>query len=110
MQLIRLVEDDALARSSEFVRTYHDISIVVHNTGGDASSLHVKSEIPNKTLVKITTFIFVNSIHNKELLCLAYQYAICIVRITNNRLCGDVPYFLCNGNRPLYKHMKIWGV
>ena len=23
---------------------------------------------------------------------------------------GDVPYFLCHGIRPPYKHIKIWGV
>ena len=25
-------------------------------------------------------------------------------------LCGDVTYFLCNGSKPSYKHIKIWGV
>ena len=27
-----------------------------------------------------------------------------------NRLRGDVPYFLWNSSRPYYKHIKIWGV
>ena len=29
---------------------------------------------------------------------------------TENRLRGDVPYFLWHGIRPSYKHIKIWGV
>ena len=40
----------ALARSSEFIRTCHNMNTTVQTTGGDASYLHVKSEIPNKTL------------------------------------------------------------
>ena len=32
------------------------------------------------------------------------------MRITENRLRGYVPYFLCNGYITHYKHIKIWGV
>ena len=51
-----------------------------------------------------------NSSYKKELWCCEYQYAIWISCRTDNRLCGDVPYFLWNGTRPSYKHIKIWGV
>ena len=86
------------------------MNIIVQTTGGDASSLNGKSESPNKTLDNITRDLFLNSSHKKELWCFAYQYDIWISRRTENRLRGDVPYFLWHGIRPSYKHIKIWGV
>ena len=68
-------------------------------TGGDASSLNGKSESSNKTLANITRALFLKSSHKKELWCFAYQYAIWISRRTENRLRGDVPYFLWHGIR-----------
>ena len=47
--LIRVDEDEALSISSEFMRTYHNMNIIVQNTFGDASSINGKSESPNKT-------------------------------------------------------------
>ena len=70
------------------------MNIIVQTTGGDASSLNGKSESPNKTLANITRSLLLNSIHKKELWCFAYQYTIWISRRTDNRFCGDVPYFL----------------
>ena len=52
------------------------MNIVVKTTGGDASYLNGKSEIPNKTLANITIALLLNSSHKKELWCFAYQYAI----------------------------------
>ena len=86
------------------------MNIIVQNTGVDASSINGKSESPNKTLVNITRALLLNSSHKKEIWCFAYQYAIWISFRTENRLCGDVPYFLWHGIRPSYKHTKIWGV
>ena len=86
------------------------MNIIVQTTGGYDSSLNGKSEIPNKTLDNITRALFLNSSHKKELWCFAYQYAIWLSRQTENRLRGDVPYFLWHGIRPSYKHIKIWGV
>ena len=62
---IRVDEDGALARSSEFMKTCHNMNIVVQTTGGDASSLNGKSEIPNKTLDNITRALLLNSSHKK---------------------------------------------
>ena len=76
------------------------MNIIVHTTGGDASSLNGKSEIPNNTLANITRALFLNSSHKKELWCFAYQYYIWLSHQTENRLCGDVPYFLWHGIRP----------
>ena len=75
---IRVDEDGALERSSEFMNTYHNMNIILQTTGGDASSLNGKSEIPNKTLANITRYLLLNSIHNKEIWCFTYQYAIWI--------------------------------
>ena len=42
---IRVNEDGALARSSEFMRTCHNMNIIVHTTGGDASSINGKLKV-----------------------------------------------------------------
>ena len=62
---IRVDEDGALARSSEFMKTCHKMNIIVQTTGGDASSLNGKSESSNKTLANITRDILLNSSHKK---------------------------------------------
>ena len=96
---IRVDEDGAPARSSESMKTCHNMNIIVRTTGGDASSLNGKIKSPNKTLANIKRAIFLNSSHKKELWCFAYQYAIWLSRRTDNRLRGDVPYFIWNGIR-----------
>ena len=88
----------------------HNMNIVVQTTVGDASSLGGKSECLNKTLANITWALILNSSHKKELWCFSYQYFIWIFRQTDNILCGDIPYLLCNVTRPSYKHIKLLGV
>ena len=41
--LIRVDKDGTPARSYEFMKTYHNMKIIVQNTDGDASSLNGKS-------------------------------------------------------------------
>ena len=60
-------EDEALARYSEFMSSCHNMTIVIQNIGGDSYSLNGKSESPNKTLVNITRYLLLKSIHKKEL-------------------------------------------
>ena len=72
MAFIRVDEDGALTRSSEFVRNCHKMKILVQKSGGDASSLNGKSEITNKTPVNVTRALIVNSSHEKKLGCLPY--------------------------------------
>ena len=86
------------------------MNIIVQNIGGDASSLNGKSESPNKTLASITRDLLLKSSHKKGIWCFAYKYAIWLSRQTENRLRGDVPYFLWHSIRHSYKHIKIWGV
>ena len=107
---IRVDEDGALERSSEFMRTCHNMIIMFQTIGGDASSLNGEIEIPNKTLANITRALLLISSHNKELWCFTYKYSIWLSLRTENRLRGDVPYFLWNGTRTSYKHIKIWGL
>ena len=64
---IRVDEDEALARSSEFMTTCHNMNIIVQATDVYASSLNGKSESPNKTLDNITRSLLLNSSHKKEL-------------------------------------------
>ena len=107
---IRVDEDRELARTSEPIKTCHNMNIIVQTTGGDTSSLNGKSESHNKALSNIKIAIVLNSSHKKESWYLAYQYAIWLSRQTGNRLCGDVHYLLCHGTRTSYKHIKIWVV
>ena len=86
------------------------MNIIVQTTGIYESSLNGKIKSSSKTLSNITGALLLNSSHKKELWCLVYRYAICVSRRTENRLRGDVPYFLWNGSRSSYKHIKIWGV
>ena len=58
------------------------MNIIVQNKGGDEYSINGINENPNKTLANITRSLILNSIHNKELWCFAYQYAICLSRQT----------------------------
>ena len=64
---IRVNEYGALARSSRFIKTCHNMNIIVQTTGSYASSLDGKIEIPNKTLANITRVCLMNSSHKKEL-------------------------------------------
>ena len=107
---IRFDEDRAIARSSGFMKTCHNMNITVQTTSGYASSINGKRKIPNNTLANITREILLNSSLKKELCFFAYQYSIWLSCQNNNRLRGDVPYFLWNGTRPSCKHIKIWGV
>ena len=64
---IRVDEDGSMSRSYEFMKTCHNMSIIVQTTGGSASSLNVKIESRNNTLDNITRAILMNSSHKKEL-------------------------------------------
>ena len=64
---VQVDEYGALERSSGFMKTCHNMNIIVPTTGGDASSLNGKSESPNITLANITGDILMNSSHKKEL-------------------------------------------
>ena len=63
--LIRVDEDGSLSRSSEFMKTFHNMNIIVKTTGVDTYSLNGKSEIPNKTLFNITRALILDSSHKK---------------------------------------------
>ena len=52
------------------MNTYHNMNIIVQTTGGDASPLNGKSEIPNKTLSNITISLLLNSIQKKDFFAL----------------------------------------
>ena len=62
---IRVDEYGALARYSEFMKTCHNMNIKVQTTGGYASSISGKSEIPDKTLANNTRALIMNSSHKK---------------------------------------------
>ena len=62
---IRVDEDGALSRSSEFMKTCHNMNIIVQTAGAYASYINGKSESPNKTLYNITRDRILNSGHNK---------------------------------------------
>ena len=65
ISFIQVDEDGALARYSEFVKSWHIINIIVQTTGGYSYSLNDKSEIPNKTLGNNKRALLLNSSHMK---------------------------------------------
>ena len=62
---IRLDEYSALSRSSEPMRTCHNMIIIFQNIGEDYSSLNGESIIRNKTLYNITIYLLLKLIHRK---------------------------------------------
>ena len=75
--LIQVDEYVALEKSSKFMRTYHNMNIIVQATGGYASSLNGKIEIPDNKLDNITRSLLLNS-SQSIFFGFAYQYSICI--------------------------------
>ena len=65
VELIQVDEDGALAISSEFMKTFHNMNIIFQTTGVDAFSINGKSEINNKTLANITRALLLKSSHKK---------------------------------------------
>ena len=64
---IRVDEDGALGRSYEFMKTCHNMDIIVQTTGKDASSLNGKIRTLNNTLDNITRDLLMNSSPMKEI-------------------------------------------
>ena len=62
---IQMDEDGELERSSDIMKTCHNMNIIVQTTGGYASSLNVKRKIPNKILDHKTRVLLMNSSHKK---------------------------------------------
>ena len=53
-------KDGSLERSSEFMKTCHNMNIILQTTYGDKSSPNGKVKIPNKTISNITRAIILN--------------------------------------------------
>ena len=62
---ITVDEDGEISRSSESVKTCHNMNIIVKTTGVDAYSLNGNSDISNNTLSNITIALLLNSSHKK---------------------------------------------
>ena len=106
---IRVDEDGALARSSEFMKKCHNTNIIFQTKVGYASYLNGKRESPNKTLANIKKALLLKSIYNKEFLCFTYQYSIWLSRRTENRVRGDVTYFSMACNKTFIQTYKNMG-
>ena len=78
VSFIRVEKYGALARASEFMRTCHNMNIIVQTTGENEYELNGISEIPKKTLSNITRALILKSIQNTEIWCLYYKYDIWI--------------------------------
>ena len=67
VSFIRVDEDGALEKYSEFMKTCHNMNIIVQTTGGYASSLNGKSESPNRALAKTTRALLMKSSHKEKI-------------------------------------------
>ena len=61
ISFVRVDEDGLPSRSYEFMKKYRNMNIIAQTTGGDASLLNGKGEIPIKTLANIKIPIILNS-------------------------------------------------
>ena len=62
---IRVDEDKAISKFSEFMNTYNNMNIIGQTIGGGTYSINGKSKIPNKTLANIKIAIILNSSNDK---------------------------------------------
>ena len=62
---IQVDEDGARAIYFELINSCHNMNIIVQTTGGDSSSLNVKTEIPYDKIANITRALLLNSSHKK---------------------------------------------
>ena len=65
VSFIRVDEDGALARSSEFMKKCHTMNTIVHNKGVYVYAISGKSESTIKTLYNIIRALLLNLIHKK---------------------------------------------
>ena len=65
VSFILVDEDEPLARYSEFMKTCHNMNIIIQTEGWNEYSLNGKSESPDKTLANITRNLIMNSSHEK---------------------------------------------
>ena len=65
VEFVLVDEDRPILRSSEFIRTYHKMNIIVQTKRVYASSINGKIESPYKTLANITISLLLNSSHKK---------------------------------------------
>jgi hypothetical protein len=117
---IRVDEDSALARSSEFCQLIIDLSCLLQTTAGGNSTNNGRVERGNRTKAnmirsQLTSMKMImgtslpSSVPIEKFWCFAYQHGNFILRRTYNRLRGDIPYFLVHGTRPSVQEVVVLG-
>ena len=117
---VRVDEDGALAKSTEFCNLIKDLTCLLETTGGGNSSNNDISERSNYTRAdmmrsQLTVMHLMFGRHLPEGIeinmfwCFAYSMAAFIQRRIYNRSHGDVPYFLVHKSRPSLNECIIPG-
>ena len=107
---VRIDEDGALARSSEFTTFLRDEAhVTMETTGGYSSFLNGKAERPHRTLANMVRCMLLNSGHKKDKWCYASETAGEIYRYTYHKSIDTSPYFAWYGVSPSIYDLRVWG-
>ena len=117
---VRVDEDGALAKSSEFCKLLVDMNCVLETTGGGNSTNNGIVERGNRsranmvraqlaTLNLLIHKVLPSDMDIREFWCYAYQHSCFLQRRLYNRSIDDIPYFLVHKKRPSALELIILG-
>ena len=117
---IRVDEDGALAKSSEFCKLLVDLNCILETTGGGNSTNNGVVERGNRTranMVRAQLATLNLLIHKvlpsdmdiRQFWCYAYQHSCFLQRRLYNRSIDDIPYFLIHKKRPSALELIVIG-
>jgi len=103
---VRVDEDGALAKNSEFSNFLINHKISLQTTGGYASFLNGKVERHHRTIAQMVCSLLLNSGLLSDLWCYAAEAAADIYRYTLHSTLGKTPYEAWYGRKP---HLRVCG-
>jgi hypothetical protein len=106
---IRVDEDGALARSTDFTDYLIHHRITLDTTGGYSSFLNGKLEHPHQTIAQIVRAMIINSGHNMNTWCYCTETAADIYRLTYHTALQKSPHEAWYNIKPCISHLRVWG-
>jgi hypothetical protein len=108
-KIIRVDEDGALARSTDFTDYLIKLRITLDATGGYSSFLNGKVERPHQTLAKIVRAMIINAGHHMNTWCYCAETAADIYWVTYHSALQKSPYEAWYNIKPCISHLRVWG-
>ena len=106
---LRVDEDGALARSTEFLFTCYELGIVVQTTGGYSSWSNGVGERPNRTIFTRVHVMLLSSGHNYTYWCFACCHFINMFRRLYSKATNSIPYFDWHKKKASFYDFRTWG-